>query len=133
MVRKVYGTIIGFTIYWIGFYLLSFFMPVEAPIIINLFLHILILFVSGAVTGWYCGRDGMIFGGIITFPIVTIILLVTFFITTHYFQTFPVDIIGIDANGETQTIFSRGVIIAVSIFEISSFGGYIGQNLRRKR
>lgn len=129
MIRKVYGTIIGFSIYWLGFYLLSFFLPLETPILITLFLHILALFLGGIVTGWYTRKDGMIFGGIITFPAVVIILILSFFVATKYLQTFPVDIIGIDTSAETQQIFSRGVVIAVSTFGIAAFGGYIGENL----
>lgn len=138
MIRKVYGTIIGFSIYWLGFYLLSFFLPIEIPILVTLFLHMLVLFTGGVVTGWYTRRDGMVFGGIITIPAVVIVLLLSFFVATKYLQTFPVDIIGIDAGVETQQIFSRGIIIAVSTFGIAAFGGYIGENfsssrLRKKR
>lgn len=129
MVRKVYGTIIGFSIYWLGFYLLSFFLPLTTPIVITLFLHIAVLFIGGAVTGWYTRKDGMVFGGIITFPAIVIVLLLSFFVATRYFQTFPVDIIGIDTSAETQQIFSRGIVIAVSTFGIAAFGGYIGENL----
>lgn len=133
MIRKVYGTIIGFSVYWLGFYLLNFFLPLETPILITLLLHIVVLFTGGAVTGWYIRRDGMVFGGIITFPTVVIVLLLSFFVATKYLQTFPVDIIGIDTSAETQQIFSRGIVIAVSTFGIAAFGGYIGENFFSSR